>query len=122
MKKLILAGLLSVGVACACDTENCQAFIQASNDFKKVYNIKKLDRQNIKDSLEKSAMVMGVTDSFCNSYAGLSVNEIVSLQTKNPQFANINDDMSEQCKDWHTGQTARAMVKGMYIFMDAMSK
>ena len=84
--------------------------MQDSNNFKKVYNIKKLDRQNIKDSFEKSAMVMGVTDSFCASYGGLSVNEIVSLQTKNSQFANINDDMSEQCNDWNTGKTARVYV------------
>lgn len=40
MKKLILISLLSVGIAGACDTENCKDFIQASNDLKKVYGIK----------------------------------------------------------------------------------
>lgn len=36
MKKLILAGLLSVGVACACDTKECKKFITEFQSFKKV--------------------------------------------------------------------------------------
>lgn len=63
-------------------------------------------------------MIVGVTDDFCLKYVALSVNEIVSLQTKIPQFANINDDMGEQCKEWVKGQTPRALAKAVYIFAD----
>lgn len=100
MKKLILAGLLSVGVACACDTSNCEAFLKSAEAFKKIQNIKTLDKKSIEKSLEKTSNIIGITDFFCSSYGVLSVNEIVSLQTKNPQFANINDDMGEQCDKW----------------------
>ena len=118
MKKLILAGLLSVGVACACDTSNCKMFLKSAEAFKKIQNIKTLDNKSIEKSLEKTSNIIGITDFFCSSYILLSVNEVVSLQTKNPQFANINDDMGEQCHKWSEETREERFNKAYYKLIE----
>lgn len=100
MKKLILAGLLSVGVACACDTTMCEYFIEAMHDFVELHNVKEVKADVFKEKIESADKAYEISNRICHIFRDLNVNEIVSLQTKNPNFANLNDEMSKLCKSW----------------------
>lgn len=99
MKKLLLAGLLSVGVACACDTRNCKDFIEAMHDFVELHNVKEIKADVFKEKIESADKAYEISNRVCEVFRYLDVNEIVSLQTKNPHFANLNDEMTRLCKN-----------------------
>lgn len=68
MKKLILAGLLSVGVASACDTENCKKFMTEFQSFKKSIEIASQHVNNICDiytdiTLKQLTSIIGEKDA-----------------------------------------------------------
>lgn len=62
MKKLILAGLLSVGVACACDTKGCKNLLIHAKEVENELNI----------------LAEKIT-ALCEAYNSLSLREIDSL-------------------------------------------
>ncbi|WP_289748614.1 hypothetical protein [Helicobacter bilis] len=62
MKKLILAGLLSVGVACACDTKGCKNLLTHAKEVGNELNI----------------LAEKIT-ALCEVYNSLSLKEIKSL-------------------------------------------
>ena len=68
MKKLILTGLLSVGVACACDTKECKKFIAEFQHFKKSIEIASQHADNICDiytdiTLRQLTSIIGEKDA-----------------------------------------------------------
>ena len=68
MKKLLLAGLLSVGVACACDTKECKKFIAEFQNFKKSIEIASQHADNICDiytdiTLRQLTSIIGEKDA-----------------------------------------------------------
>ncbi|MCI5787007.1 hypothetical protein [Helicobacter trogontum] len=95
MKKLILASLLSVGVACACDTFECERFVESMHDFVELHNLKEINADVFKEKIDAATEAYNISKRICETFLNLNVNEIVSLQTKNPHFANLNDDWNK---------------------------
>ncbi|MDY5951362.1 MAG: hypothetical protein SPJ16_09260 [Helicobacter sp.] len=102
MKKLLLAGLLSVGVACACDTYKCNQFMNSLQDFTELHNAKEIKADIFKEKIESAKKAYEISKRICYEFEVLSVNEIVSLQTKY-HVSNLNDEMTKLCKDVDLG-------------------